>query len=238
MTEDGKKTWEDGKPAFLGKDFLDTLKDLGQVKTLAAREHLFREGETVDYLYRLRSGLACLYTILPEGRRVIVGFPSPGDILGLEPKSTYSMSAMTLTPTEVFQITRENLKALLERVPNAKQIALIAYFQKVEKLREHVIALSRKTPREKVATFLFLINRRLNPEGVLPTALDIPLKREEIGDFLALSSETVSRAFSQLAREKIISLETARHIEILKPEKLKQIAALEIGVWDIQNSII
>ena len=238
MTDNGKKPWEAFKPTFLDREFLDSLKDISQVKAIGSREHLFREGEAVDYVYRIRSGLACLYTILPKGRRVIIGFPSLGDILGYEPNNTYSMSAMTLTPVEVFQITRENLKVLFERVPNTRKIALNSYFQKVEKLREHVIALSRKTPREKVATFLFLINRRLNPEGELPTALDIPLKREEIGDFLALSSETVSRAFSQLAREKIISLETAKHIEILKPEKLKQIAALEVSLWDPQNSII
>ena len=238
MTDNSKKPRESFKPAFLDKEFLDTLKDIGQIKVVGPREHLFREGEAVDYVYRIRSGLASLYTILPKGQRVIIGFPSPGDILGLELHDTYSMSALALTPTEVFQITRKNIKTLFERVPEAKQFALNSYFQKVEKLRDHVIALSRKTPREKVATFLFLINLRLNPGGVLPLALDIPLKREEIGDFLALSSETVSRAFTQLAKERIISLETARHIEILKPEKLKEIAALDERVWKPTDSII
>ncbi len=211
------------------------IEDLVSTKIYDSKEHLFREGEKVNHAFRMIQGLACIYTILPKGQRVIMGFLTPGAVFGIETQTSYPFSGQALTPVEINRVPRDRIKELFTRLPKSKDLVFEAYLRRVQISRQHVITLSRKTSREKVAMFLFLIYRRLNPQGEGKVVFEIPLGREEIADYLSLSAETISRAFTQLAKENIINFKNPRQIEITNFDKLKKIASMKEILWHMND---
>ena len=113
---------------------------------------------------------------------------------------------------------------MLEENPALEAKLLHQALREVDQGREWMLALGRKTAREKVASFLMMMVRQIDPfaggDGV--TAFDLPLSRAEIGDFLGLTIGTVSRELTRLRRAGVIQISSHRHIDILDLEALRQ----------------
>lgn len=191
-------------------------KALGRRQRLPRRAHLFREGDLADRIYQLVAGRVMLYKLLPDGRRQVVEVIGAGDVFGITCLPIYDCSAETLVDAEVVSYDH----AAAEQSPELSRELTARVHAQYCAMHEHVVLLGRKSALERVASFVMhCVPGRggFNCRG--PAAggdcADIPLgmTRHEIADYLGLTIETVSRAFSELRRRGIVTID--RHEQVL-----------------------
>ncbi|PSC06675.1 transcriptional regulator [Alsobacter soli] len=184
---------------------------------LAARECVLDEGDEARSLYVILEGAVMLSKLLPDGRRQIIELLGPGDIFGLSTNRLSDVTAETVLPARIVVYDRHTAEssAALQRLVSERMKAQICA------LHDHAVLLGRKTAVERVATFLMrLVPNRGGAGCAGPLSerrpdqanVRVPLTRQEIADYLGLTLETVSRAFSQLKREGFLVY--GRHDEV------------------------
>lgn len=179
-------------------------------------EEIFGEGEEAEYVYRVVSGAVRTMHFTSEGRRQILGFHLPGDIFGLEIADVHTLSAEAVAGSEVVVVRRSCLdKATSDNA--AAALTLLAFAGKqLSTARSHALVLGRKGAGERVAAFLLELAGRFVSKG----ELDLPMSRADIADYLGLTIETVSRAFSEFERDRTIALPSSRHVVMRNPSAL------------------
>ena len=184
-------------------------------------EEIYGEGEPSEYIYQIISGAVRTYKLLSDGRRQIGAFHLPGDVFGLDPGSEHRLTAEAIAETTVRLMPRRSLeKAAASNV----QVARNHWTMTASDLRhaeDHMLLLGRKTAMERVATFLLEMDRRLARAGMMA----LPMCRRDIGDYLGLTLETVSRALSQLNDDGILMLSSARQIALRNRQRLSAMEA-------------
>lgn len=193
-------------------------------KTLNQHEHLYLEGNQQTHVYMLQKGVIGTYKMLADGRRQIVGFSYPGDILGLDYPDVYGDNAEALTECEVRCIPVSAIDRLIQSEPGFGQTILRMTSQELADVREQLVSLGRKSALEKLATFLLRIARRNEQAGYAASIVHLPMKRADIGDYLGLTIETVSRNITKLKVAQVIRLNSHSEIEILDREALISMA--------------
>jgi CRP/FNR family nitrogen fixation transcriptional regulator len=179
----------------------------GSVLTLSPDEEVFAEEEEAAFVYKVVSGAVRTTRLLSDGRRQIGAFYLPGDVFGLESGPVHRFSAEAIKPTKVAMVRRSGVERAAAQDPvAARQLWLLAAHE-LEDLQDHMVLLGRKTAVERVASFLVKLSQRADTR-----VIDLPMSRNDIGDHLGLTLETVSRAMSQLVRDRAISLPNARHV--------------------------
>jgi CRP/FNR family nitrogen fixation transcriptional regulator len=169
---------------------------------------IFGEGEAASAVYRVVSGVARTIRFTGEGRRQILGFHFPGDIIGLEAGHRHTLSAEAVSDCKLAVVRRSAIDAAASRDTGAAQ-ALIALMQRqLLDAQEHALVLGRKGAGERVAAFLLRLADRVSTR----CEIDLPMSRADIADYLALTIETVSRAFTQMERDCAIALPSSRHV--------------------------
>ncbi len=187
-------------------------------------DHLYRAGEVFDAIYAIRSGFFKTDVILEDGRDQVTGFQMAGELLGLDGISTeaHSCNAVALEDSEVCIIPYPRLEGLSREV-----VSLQHHFHKVmsrEIVRDHGVMMLLGTMRaeERLAAFLLNLSQRFTARGYSPAEFYLRMTREEIGSYLGLKLETVSRAFSRFQEEGLISVQQ-KHIRILNTPGLKRL---------------
>lgn len=185
---------------------------------------LFVPGEPFTSLFAIRSGFFKTYIATEDGREQVTGFQMAGEILGLDGIAcgSHSCSAIALEDAEVCVMPYERLDEFSREIP-----ALQKHLQKIlsrEIVREHgvMMMLGSMRAEERLASFLLDIVQRLHMRGFSSSELVLRMTREEIGSYLGLKLETVSRTFSQLAERGILSVRH-RHICIRDASALRAI---------------
>jgi len=184
-------------------------------------EEIYGEGEPCDYVYQVVRGAVRTYKLLNDGRRQIGAFHLPGDVFGLASGSSHRLTAEAIGDTTVRLVKRRHLEAAA--VSNV-QVAHHLWTMTANDLRhaeDHMLLLGRKTAMEKVATFLLEMDRRLTRAGMMP----LPMCRRDIGDYLGLTLETVSRALSQLSDQGVLTFSSARQIVLRNRRRLEDMDA-------------
>jgi CRP/FNR family transcriptional regulator len=184
------------------------------------------EGDAATHLYNITSGVVRLSKLLPDGRRQIVGFLLPGDLLGLSSNETYAHSAEAITPVEVCRFSRRRLDEMLDEFPALHRRLLGIAASELGAAQAQMVLLGRKTARERIASFLLTLARRAGAVGLATEPLHLPMTRTDIGDYLGLTIETVSRGFSQLKAEGAIALPKPGEVRFLD-RRLVEVAAGE-----------
>ena len=185
---------------------------------------LFVAGDAFTSLYAIRSGFFKTYIATEDGRNQVTGFQMAGEILGLDGIAcgNHSCYAIALEDAEVCVMPYERMDELSREIP-----ALQKHLQKIlsrEIVREHgvMMMLGSMRAEERLATFLLDIVQRLHARGFSSSELVLRMTREEIGSYLGLKLETVSRTFSLFAERGILSVKH-RHICILDADALRAI---------------
>ncbi|WP_244487285.1 helix-turn-helix domain-containing protein [Afipia sp. Root123D2] len=179
-------------------------------------EEIYGEGEPSEYLYQVIRGAVRTYKLLSDGRRQIGAFHLPGDVFGLDLDSSHRLTAEAISDTTVRLLKRRSLEAAA--VSNA-QVSHNLWTMTAGDLRhaeDHMLLLGRKTAMERVATFLFEMDRRLAKAGMMA----LPMCRRDIGDYLGLTLETISRALSQLSDQGVLAFSSARQIMLRNRQQL------------------
>ena len=184
-------------------------------------EEIFGEGEPAEYLYRVVSGAVRKMRFSSDGRRQILAFCLPGDVFGLELGETHSLSAEAVNDAELVMVRRSMIEKAAADDPRAARCWLAHASSSLTKAREHALILGRKGASERVAAFLLLISERF-PRG---QEIDLPMSRMDIADYLGLTIETVSRAFTEMERQHAIDLPTSRHVVMRNRSTLTQLQA-------------
>ncbi len=203
---------------------LDELAAITQDFTLDSGEALFSEGDRAEHLYNVTSGWVKLYKLLPDGRRQITGFLFAGDFLGLAVSDTYAYTAEAITGIAVCRFPRRKLEAMLERFPHLQRRLFSMASNELAAAQEQMLLLGRKTAREKICSFLISLSQRAKQRGHAENPVHVPMSRSDIGDFLGLTMETVSRTFTQLKTNGAIRLLDGHQVQLVKPESLIEMA--------------
>jgi CRP/FNR family transcriptional regulator, nitrogen fixation regulation protein len=184
-------------------------------------EEIYGEGEVCEYVYQVIRGAVRTYKLLSDGRRQIGAFHLPGDVFGLDAGSTHRLTAEAIGDTTVRLVKRRSLEAA---AGSNVQVAHNLWTMTAKDLRhaeDHMLLLGRKTAMEKVATFLMEMDRRLAKAGMMA----LPMCRRDIGDYLGLTLETVSRALSQLSDQGVLVCSSARQIVLRNRNRLADMEA-------------
>ena len=185
---------------------------------------LFDEGAQANYVYNLTAGCMKLYKLLPDGRRQITGFVFPGDFLGLASASEYIYTAETVSDSALCRFKRTQLKKLFEEFPKLESRLLSISRDELVDAHNQMLLLGRKTARERIASFLLMLSKRAEELGFPGNPISVPMSRNDIGDYLGLTTETVSRTMTRLKSSDVISLGADRAITIEDRDSLEEMA--------------
>jgi CRP/FNR family transcriptional regulator len=205
--------------------------DLSRIENVISSRLKIKRGSTLFYLgdafvslYRVRLGVfkTCLTT--QDGRNQVTGFQMAGEILGLDGivSQHHTCDAVALEDAEVCVLPFQSMETLSREVVSLQQHMHRIMSQKIVHDQGVMLLLGSMRAEERVATFLSHLMQRLHAQGFSRSALILRMTREEIGSYLGLKLETVSRTFSKLAQNRIIHIQR-RHIEIIDPEALQRI---------------
>jgi CRP/FNR family transcriptional regulator, nitrogen fixation regulation protein len=201
----------------------DIARVLPEAEQYSRGAKIFGVGEEAEYVYQITLGAVRTYKLLSDGRRQINSFHLPEDMFGLVNGSTHRFTAEAIVETKV-RITR--WRSLLDAKANRKTsptnfLGLIT--RNLQHAENHMLLLGRKTSLEKVAAFIREMDERLDH----PNVMILPMNRRDIADYLGLTLETVSRAFSTLRDEEMLRFDglTQRRIVLLDRRGLTELDA-------------
>lgn len=185
---------------------------------------LAHDGDMDDSVFSLTSGCLKSYKQLPDGRRQVTGFYFPGDFIGLGSSMKYQADVEAVNDVTLCEMRRSDLERLQSQIPNLDQRLHEMTSSALAKVQGQLVMLGRKSARERLATFLLMLSKRAYQRGVTANPVDVPMNREDIADFLGLTTETVSRTFSMLRKLELIGPDADRKIEILDRAGLERVA--------------
>jgi CRP/FNR family transcriptional regulator len=201
-------------PFGLRSDELNALTTWFRARRRIKRgEHLYRAGDTFDAIYAIRSGFFKTDVLLEDGRDQVTGFQMAGELLGLDGISTehHTCNAIALEDSEICAIPSQRLESLSREIHTLQH-----HFHKVmsrEIVRDHGVMMLLGTMRaeERLAAFLLNLSQRFTARGFSHAEFYLRMTREEIGSYLGLKLETVSRAFSRFQEEGHIAVQQKAH---------------------------
>jgi CRP/FNR family nitrogen fixation transcriptional regulator len=183
-----------------------SIELVGARMSFAKDVEIYGENEPADYVYKVLTGTVRVYKILHDGRRQIEAFYFPGDIFGMELGSHHASSAEAVSASTITLVRRASLLAAVAKNPDVSNKLWAHTAQELEQARRHAMLLV-KTAQERVASFLIDISNRLTGDAV-----ELPMSRQDIADFLGLTIETVSRTLTQFQQTSAIELATSRRM--------------------------
>jgi CRP/FNR family transcriptional regulator len=194
-------------------------------RIIDTRQHLFHAGEAATHIYKVEIGSLCIYRTTPDGRRQVIDFAYPGDLVGLGALGDHATNAQALTTSRVTCIPLNALQHAVE-LDGALGLRMCeALSRELLATRELVFTVTQRPAVERVAAFLLAISRRNEQHGEDAREFVLPMTRNDIADFLGLTIETVSRAFSQLRREGVIELTQSILVKVADLARLSRFAA-------------
>jgi CRP/FNR family transcriptional regulator, nitrogen fixation regulation protein len=207
-------------PPTVGQVSEDTIGMMGAPMSFARNAEIYGEGEPADYLYKVVSGTVRTYKVLSDGRRQIGAFYMPGDVFGLETSDEHTFSAEAISDSKVLVIKRSALVALAERDSDVARQLWALTGRELSRVQDHILLLI-KTAQERVAGFLLEMAERASSDG----AVELPMSRQDIADYLGLTIETVSRTLTTLENAAAIELPTSRRIVLRNRSALNRLNA-------------
>ena len=193
---------------------------MGALMPFTRNSEIYGENEPADYLYKVVSGTVRTYKVLFDGRRQIGGFHLPGDMFGFESGDEHTFSAEAITDCKILVIKRSVVIALAARDNDVAQQMWALTARELQRVQDHIMVLI-KSAQERVAGFLLEMAERAAGGG----AVELPMSRQDIADYLGLTIETVSRTLTQLEKTAAIELPTSRHIVLRNRSALRRLNA-------------
>lgn len=212
-------------PVDLSKDDLDRIDDLvGARRKIKRGMTLFRNGERFTSLYAIRTGFFKTCVASEDGRDQVTGFQMAGEVVGLDGivNDYHTCDAVALEDAEVCVMAFDRIEEFSREISSLQRH--IHRIMSREIVREHgvMLLLGSMRAEERLAMFLLNLVQRLHARGFSQSELILRMTREEIGSFLGLKLETVSRTFSRFVDEDIVEVKQ-RHVRILNAAALREI---------------
>jgi len=183
------------------------LRELQRLATqvyFRAGKTIFSEGELANSVFGLSQGVVRLYKMLPDGRRQILAFALPGDFLGMPLADHHKFSADAIGEVSLCRFSRDDLTKFIQSSPSIMRLLIEFSIRELDMAQDHLLLLGNGSAEEKVAVFLVSWRNRLARLSAFSETVPLPMRRQDIADFLGLKLETVSRTLAKLEQRKVI----------------------------------
>ncbi|MEZ5871209.1 MAG: Crp/Fnr family transcriptional regulator [Nitratireductor sp.] len=211
----------------LNPDQLVRLNKHSSRKNASAGSELLGDEEEVTSYSNVLSGVVKLTKTMADGRQQIVGLQFAPDFLGRPFHSSSKVTADAASDVTLCSFPKSTLESMIQEQPELEHRLLNQALKELDEARDWMLTLGRKTASEKVASFLHMIARNINPEQEISKGgkltFDLPMTRADMADFLGLTIETVSRQMTRLRKAGVIEIESNRHITIPDVARLERI---------------
>ncbi len=211
-------------PMGLASEDVERLDDIvKRTRPLHRGDYLFRSGERFRSLYVVKTGCVKTYAPSTEGGEQVLGFHLPGEIIGLDAieKDIHACSAKVLETSAICEIPFPRLEELTNSIPSLQHQMYRLLSKEIGHDTDMLLLLGKRNAEERLAAFLLSLSKRLHKRGLSATDFFLSMSRHEIGNYLGLAVETVSRLFTRFQDEGLVSVDR-KHIQ------LRDLNALEI----------
>ena len=192
--------------------------------TLSSGETLFDQGDAAKYRFNIVEGCLSIYKLLGDGRRQIIGFLFPGDFLGLSVDDTHAYGAEAVSGTRLCRFHRRDFDQLVDQIAALEKRLFGVASDELAVAQDQMVLLGRKSAKEKVVTMLLNFSKRAKSRTGNGNPIELPMTRQDIGDYLGLTTETVSRTFTQLKTSGMITVEPENRIRLNDIDALEEMA--------------
>lgn len=213
-------------PAGIDADELARLDDIVRRRRVVRRgERLFRIGDPLAAVYVARDGVFKTASVSEDGEEQVLGFHLPGELMGLDAlgSGAHRCESLALVDANVCEVQLEALSAVAAQLPGLQQQLLRVIGHSLDRVHGHMGMLVRRQANERIALFLHSLGERYELIGQSSHLLRLPMSREDIARYLGLALETVSRGFSRLQEDGVISVH-GRRVEIVDTQELVRLA--------------
>lgn len=192
---------------------LDALTSLK--RTFRRGEYLYRCGEHFQSLYAIRTGFFKTQVLHEDGREQVTGFQMPGEIIGLDAicSEVHTCDAVALEDSEICEIPFDRLEALSRELPSLQRHLHKIMSREIVRDQGIMMLLGSMRAEERLAAFLLNLSQRFSARGYSPNSFYLRMTRQEIGSYLGLKLETVSRALSHFQEQGLLNVKV-REVEI------------------------
>ncbi|WP_440877290.1 fumarate/nitrate reduction transcriptional regulator Fnr [Thalassotalea sp. PLHSN55] len=215
-------------PFSLNDKELDVLdKIIDRKRPIHKGEQIFQDGEKMQALYAIRSGTFKTFTVNEQGEEQITGFHLAGDLLGFDAiaESEHPSFAKALETSMVCEIPYNTLDTLSNSMPKLKKQILRLMSNEIREDQEMLTLLNRKNAEQRLATFISALSARYHDRGLSSVEFRLSMTRSDIGNYIGLTVETISRLFNRFHKSGLIKID-GKLITILDITKLNEVAGL------------
>jgi CRP/FNR family transcriptional regulator, anaerobic regulatory protein len=219
-------------PLSLNLEDIDALDEIvKRGRPLKKGEVLFRQGDTFNSVFAVRAGALKTFSLSDGGDEQITGFHLPSELVGLSAMDSelYPVTAVALETTSVCEIPFERLDELSVQLPQLRRQLLRIMSREIRDDQQMMLLLSKKTADERIATFLVNLSSRFRARGFSANQFRLTMSRNDIGNYLGLAVETVSRVFTRFQQKKLLEAE-GKEVHILSPDELCALAGGNLEV--------
>lgn len=209
---------------LLTEDERSRLTAIGSVVWFNKGAQIYQQGTNASAAFNIISGVVKAYRTGADGSEHIVAFLFSDDLFGLAEGAKYTNSTRALTPVTAFQIAIPALRSKLTRDAALDFHVICKLCQELRQAQQHSLLLARRQAVPKLAAFLQLLEQHQSARGELGADIYLPMNRSEIGEYVGMSLEAVSRAFRTLTARGIVKSRDRRHLVIADRNALQAIS--------------
>lgn len=205
---------------------LDKIVKRGHV--LHKGDHLYRTNDPFSSIYAIRSGYMKTYRITDDGQEQITGFYFPGEVFGMDglTKNRYLSSAKALDSTAICEIPFAHFRQLTAQLPALQMHFFQLMSNEITTDQQFMVLLNKKTAVQRIATLLLIISARYAHLHLSASTFRLAMSRTDIGNYLGLSVETISRILTRFHKQGLIAIDQ-REMQILDFDVLRTTANLD-----------
>lgn len=205
------------------------IEDVERLESIIKRNHpvqrgqlIFSPGDKFRSLYVIKTGAVKIFTQTPGGDEHVIGFSLPGEMLGLDAiqNDRHGCFAKALETTAICELPFDNLEQLSASIPSLQHQMLRLLSREVNVEANMIALLNNSTAEERLASFLLSLSDRFKRRGFSSTDFFLAMSRQDIGSYLGLALETVSRLFTRFHEQNILEVDR-KHVQIKDMDKLK-----------------
>jgi CRP/FNR family transcriptional regulator len=204
-----------------------------RARPLHRGDFLFRDGDPFRSLFVVKTGSLKSFAPSPDGGEQVLGFHLPGEIIGLDAieKDAHLCSAKALETAAICEIPFPRLEELTAAIPSLQHQMYRILSKEIAHDTDMLLLLGKKSAEERLAAFLLSMSRRLQKRGLSATDFHLSMSRHEIGNYLGLAVETVSRLFTRFQDDGLLRVDR-KHIQLLDLDALE---TLVTGVGPVRQ---
>jgi CRP/FNR family transcriptional regulator, anaerobic regulatory protein len=197
-------------PISLHLEDIDKLNGIIQRgKPLQKGDYLYRANDIFNSVYAIRSGAVKAISLSDNGKEQVTGFYLPGEVVGLDglADNRYTNSVIALETASVCEIPFNRMEDLSLQIPSLQRHFFQLMSREITQDQQIITLLSKSSAEERIAALLLSISTRNNRRQLAANAFRLPMSRTDIGNYLGLTIETVSRIFSRLQKQAVINVD-------------------------------